>query len=61
MKVDGDIMVKGKGLIFGGGNNARRATGQNVFATLLCEAAEPFTQRSTNLAGVPLAADGDFE
>jgi hypothetical protein len=32
-----------------------------VFATLICEAAAPFTERSTNLAGVPLAPNGDFE
>jgi hypothetical protein len=61
VKTNGDIKVKGKGLIFGGGDNAGRATGQKVFATLICEAAAPFTQRSTNVAGVPLAANGDFE
>jgi hypothetical protein len=61
VRTNGDIKVKGKGLIFGGGDNAGRATGQKVFATLICEAAAPFTQRSTNLAGVPLAANGDFE
>jgi hypothetical protein len=33
----------------------------SVFATLICEAVAPFTQFSTNLAGVPLAADGDFQ
>jgi hypothetical protein len=61
VKTNGDIKVKGKGLILGGGNNAGRATGQRVFATLICEAAAPFTQRNTNLAGVPLTNDGDFE
>lgn len=44
-----------------GGNNAGRATGQSVFATLICEAAAPFTERSTNFAGVPLAPNGDFK
>jgi len=58
--VGGRIGVRGKGLILGGGNSAGRATGQNVFATLICEAATPFTERSTNLAGVPLAPNGDF-
>jgi hypothetical protein len=58
---NGDIMVKGKGLILAGGNNAGRAPGQNVFATLICEAAAPLTQSSTNLSGVPLSANGDFE
>ncbi len=61
VKTNGDIKVKGKGLILGGGNNAGRATGQNVFATLICEAAAPFTLRNTDPAGVPLAANGDFE
>jgi hypothetical protein len=61
VKTNGDIKVKGKGLILAGGNNAGRATGQSVFATLICEAAAPFTERNTNLTGVPLSADGDFE
>jgi hypothetical protein len=62
VKTNGDIKVKGQGLILGGGNNAGRATGQNVFATLICEAAPgPFTQRSTNPAGVTLADNGDFK
>jgi hypothetical protein len=61
VKTNGDIEVKGKGLILGGGNNAGRATGQNVFATLICEVSAPFTQLSTNRAGVRLANDGDFE
>ena len=61
-KVDtnGDIKVEGKGLVLGGGDNAGRATGQRVFATLICEAAAPFTERSTDPEGVPLAANGDF-
>lgn len=49
--INGRIRVGGKGLILGGGNNAGRATGQSVFATLICEAATPFTERNTNLAG----------
>jgi len=60
VKTDGSITVKGKGLILGGGNNAGRASGQSVFATLICEAAAPFTERNTNLVGVLLAANGDF-
>jgi hypothetical protein len=31
-----------------------------VFATLICEAAAPFVERSTDLTGVALEADGDF-
>jgi len=57
---NGDINVRGKGLVLAGGNSAGRATGQSVFATLICEAAAPFTERSTNLAGVALSANGDF-
>lgn len=59
--MNGQIRVKGKGLILGGGNNAGRATGQSVFATLICEAATPFVQRNSNTAGVVLTAGGDFE
>lgn len=61
VKTNGDIKVEGKGLMLGGGNNVGRATGQDVFATLICEAAAPFTLRNTAPAGVPLAANGDFE
>ncbi|WP_044874243.1 hypothetical protein [Pseudomonas sp. LFM046] len=57
---DGQITVRGKGLVLGGGDNVGRATGQSVFATLFCGAVAPFTESSTNLAGVPLATDGDF-
>ena len=60
VRANGEIRVDGKGLILGGGNNAGRATGQNVFATLICEAAAPFTLSNTTLTGVPLAANGDF-
>ena len=61
VSTNGHIKVRGKGLILGGGNNAGRATGQSVFATLICEASAPFTERNTTLTGVPLAANGDFE
>jgi hypothetical protein len=62
VETNGDITVRGKGLILAGGNNAGRATGQNVFATLICEAPPgPFTERNTNPVGVPLAANGDFK
>jgi hypothetical protein len=60
VRTDGRITVKGKGLILGGGNSTGRATGQRVIATLICEAAAPFVQRSTTAAGVPLADNGDF-
>jgi hypothetical protein len=61
VRTNGDIKVKGKGLILGGGNNAGRATGQSVFATLICEAAAPFNELGTHPVGVPLAPNGDFE
>lgn len=56
----GDLVAIGRGLVLGGGNNIGRATGQSVFATLFCGAAEPFTEHSTNPAGVPLTDEGDF-
>jgi hypothetical protein len=61
VKVNGDIKVDGRGLILGGGNNAGRATGQSVFVTLICEAAAPFIEHSTDLDGVLLAPNGDFK
>jgi hypothetical protein len=62
VRATGHIKVEGKGLILGGGDNAGRATGQSVFATLICEAPPgPFTRRNTTLAGVQLAPNGDFK
>ena len=62
VKTNGDVKVNGKGLILGGGNSTGRATGQIVFATLICEASAPFTERSTATApGVLLTAEGDFK
>lgn len=61
VEAGGRIRVEGEGLVLGGGNSVGRATGQSVFATLICEAAAPFTERSTNVAGVPLAPNGDFK
>jgi len=66
VRASGQITVRGKGLILGGGNNAGRATGQSVFATLICDVPvttppTPFTQHSTNLTGVLLSPGGDFK
>jgi hypothetical protein len=67
--VDGHITAKGQGLVFAGGDTVGTAlvvtpgggtAGLNVFATLICENVAPFVERNTNLAGVPLAANGDF-
>src|SRR5262249_24413751 len=60
IRANGEIRVDGKGLVLAGGNRAGRATGQSVFATLICEAAAPFNEFSSTLTGVPLAANGDF-
>jgi hypothetical protein len=61
ISVDGHIRVNGKGLLLAGGNAIGGNGGQSVFATLICEAAAPFTLRNTTLTGVPLELDGDFE
>lgn len=61
VKADGSIKVDGRGLLLGGGNNIGFNANANVLATLICEAAVPFTERSTSAAGVPLEANGDFE
>jgi hypothetical protein len=58
---NGHIKVEGEGLVLGGGKKVGRATGQRVFATLICGAVAPFTEHHSNLAGVPLAPNGDFK
>jgi hypothetical protein len=60
VKGDGRIRVDGRGLLLGGGNAIGFTANLSVFATLICEAAAPFTERSTNTAGVALAPNGDF-
>jgi hypothetical protein len=55
---DGRIRVDGRGLLLGGGNNIGLNAGQSVRATLICQAAAPFTLLDTAL--VPLEANGDF-
>jgi hypothetical protein len=57
---DGSIVVRGRGLLLGGGNNIGLNANARVFATLICEAATPFVERNTALTGVPLAPNGDF-
>ena len=61
VSTSGDIKIRGKGPILAGGDSAGRASGQMVFATLICETAAPFTARNTSAAGVPLADNGDFK
>ena len=60
VKVDGRIHVDGRGLLLGGGNAIGLTANASVFATLICEAAAPFTEHSTNGAGVALEPNGDF-
>ena len=60
VKADGRIHVDGKGLLLGGGNQIGFNANASVFATLICEAVAPFTERSTNGAGVALEPNGDF-
>ena len=67
IRSDGRITVDGRGLLLGSGNNVGLNGNARVFATLICEAAAPFIERSTNNnpdplnpGGVALEADGDF-
>ena len=61
ISVDGHIRVHGKGLLLAGGNAIGGTADQSVFATLICEAAAPFTLHNTTLTGVPLEPNGDFQ
>ena len=61
VKTDGGISVRGRGLLLAGGNSIGSNATASVFATLLCGTASPFSAHSTAPAGVPLAANGDFE
>ena len=60
IRSDGSIKVEGRGLLLGAGNTVGTTNNLSVFATLICEAAAPFVEHSTNLAGVALEPDGDF-
>ena len=60
VRSDGRITVDGRGLLLGGGNNIGFNANARVFATLICEAAAPFVERSTTAAGVALEPTGDF-
>jgi hypothetical protein len=57
---DGHIIVRGRGLLLAAGNSIGQTANQRVFATLICEAAAPFLERSTAFAGVALEPNGDF-
>jgi len=60
VRADGSIQVRGRGLLLAGGNAIGSNANASVFATLICEAAAPFTYRNTTLTGVPLEPNGDF-
>jgi len=57
---NGRVRVRGRGLVLAAGNSIGQTANQRVFATLICEAASPFTEHSTATAGVLLASNGDF-
>ena len=44
---DGRLEVRGRGLLLGSGDRIGQNANQSVFATLICEAAAPFVERST--------------
>ncbi len=56
----GRITVEGRALLIAGGNLVGTNANARVFATLICEAAANFVERSTDLAGVALDPSGDF-
>lgn len=58
---NGRIHVTGRGLLLAAGNSIGQNANQRVFATLICEAAAPFVERSSAFTGVALAPNGDFE
>jgi hypothetical protein len=60
VEADGHIRVRGRGLLLASGNSIGTNANQRVFATLICEAALPFTERNTDVTGVPLEPNGDF-
>jgi len=58
---DSQISVSGRGLLLAGGNGIATNANASVFATLICEAAAPFTEHSTeSVVGVAIEPNGDF-
>jgi hypothetical protein len=59
---DGSIEVVGKGLLLGSGNGVgSNANNAHVFATLMCANDGNIQHNSSNMPGVQLAPNGDFE
>jgi hypothetical protein len=56
---DGRIRVRGRGLLLASTDSIGQNANQNVFATLICEAAAPFVEHNTTFS-VPLEPNGDF-
>lgn len=56
IRTDATIKVDGRGLLLAGGNAIGTNANARVFATLFCGTVE----HNTNVAGVPLEANGDF-
>ena len=56
---DGVINVRGRGLVLAGGDRIGQSLQLRVGATLICEAARPFVERSTTTL-VELDGNGDF-
>jgi hypothetical protein len=59
VQTDGHIKVRGRGLLLASSNSIGQNANQNVFATLICEAAAPFVEHNTAFS-VPLEPNGDF-
>jgi hypothetical protein len=58
--VSGRIKVDGRGLLLAGGNGIGTNGSQSVRAILFCGPAATATMHTTAVAGVALAANGDF-
>lgn len=61
IKTNGRIHVTGRGLLLAAGDSIGLNANQRVFATLICEATQPFQERSSAFTGVALEPNGDFE
>ena len=58
---NGRVKIIGTGLLLANGDKIGQNANLTVFATLICEATQPFTEHSTSLTGVPLDPNGDFQ
>ena len=58
--MNGNVNVRGTGLLLANGDKIGQNANLTVFATLICEAAAPFIEHSTPLTGVALDQFGNF-